>query len=159
MRLGQRAVLALVAAAAMSISLLSCQPPAPQILAVLEGGRVLLHIRDRGLLTDRIFGWSDEKYDIAHLRVERGPETTWYLVPDSSSPNAAACTGEVTFPVVYGASRCGYRSATGPTPLRPGGRYRVRLGTEDSGGEWWSGSVLGLFVVRADGSIDNLRTY
>lgn len=141
----------LIGLGALLAALTSCQPPAPTILAVLERGTVTFHIRDRALFTDRVFGWNDDEYLVAGLTVERSGETYWQ-VPPVGQPGGA-CASTQFFPIAYGDRRCFQKDVAGARTLAPGGPYRLFLRSD----EWWSDLVLGAFIVRPEGTINNVR--
>jgi hypothetical protein len=165
MNLRQMAVLLL------PLALSGCQPPPPVVLAMIEHGAIVLHIREHGLLLDRIFGWDDERHPVDRLWITYGPRTIIRLAPHAGSRKG--CVARTTFPVQLGESRCGFAWSGGQDDLQPGIVYAIRLISHQQieenmcspaagGGDcryerYWSASIVGAFKIGKGGGITNLR--
>jgi hypothetical protein len=129
----------------------SCQPPLPVILAVLDAGKIVFHARQQGF-PGKIFGWDDSKYELRLLRVVRGAQVYWAIGEDDAE--ASGCRRATSFPLTYGAVPCGYRQLVNASALGAG-QYGIYADIGDGPN---SDFPDGMFIVRANGSIMNLRT-
>lgn len=155
-----------VAILVLILALYGCQPPPPTIFAMMEGGRLVFHIRDHADLVGKIFGWDDDAYAIEHFLVTLHGRPVVGLSPGRS---AAPCNRSMTFPLALGDIRCGY-VWHGRTTLQRGSLYEIRLDSRRaprSAGcangdcrtdEWWSGYAIGAFVIRSRGTVVNVRS-
>jgi hypothetical protein len=139
----------------------SCSPPPPLVLAAMEGGKIVFHARERRMWFDRIFGWDDAEVAITAFAVEVDGEPLWQVIKGKSG---GKCYGRGTFPIRYGEAWCGVNARVPPQPLKAGQRYDIRLESDDcayldcseASLEQWKGHVVSSFMVRSNGSIDNM---
>jgi hypothetical protein len=140
--------------------LVGCQPPAPLVIAMMEAGKLTFHIRHRGLITDRIFGWDDDQESAHGLSVTNGKGMVLLFAKDGRSDRH--CEASETFPVTLDEIRCGFRWTKGQALTASNDIYEIYLnacvGLPDTcGGEHWTGYPVGRFRLNKDGSVDNIR--
>jgi hypothetical protein len=146
-----------------ALILAGCQPPPPLVIAMIEAGKLTFHIRHRGLVTDRIFGWDDENEVIERFAIGVGKAVI--LRFEKGGVTTKPCKLSRTFPVQFAERRCGYRWTGNRTPLRPNMAYDIYLDScrgvrsvcDDSTQQYWSDWPVGRFQLAGDGSIRNLR--
>lgn len=136
-----------------------CQPPPPYVIATIESGQLLFHVRMRGFLSDRIFGWDDDQVVVRQLSILSGDRIIWRYL---KVPRRRSCAASETFPVRAGEKRCGYRASGNAAALLTGQIYDVRLDgaycrDTTCGSEWWSGDVVGRFRVQSGARVVNIR--
>ncbi|WP_139139363.1 hypothetical protein [Sphingobium phenoxybenzoativorans] len=146
----------------MALFLVGCQPPPPFVIAMVEAGKLTFHVRHRGIITERIFGWDDEKEKVERLSVFKVNRVVALF--EKGGKALKPCQPSETFPVTLGERRCGYRW-TGDSVLPASEHiYEVYLnscvglsqGCADIG-EHWADQPVGRFRLYADGSVDNIR--
>jgi hypothetical protein len=128
---------------------------------MVEDGDIVFHVRERGFGLKRIFGWDDASMQMTAISIGREGKPVWRM---EILPGDRACPEGRTFPVRYGAARCGMRVTVPAERLARGGRYDVRLGTpcgvadfpKDGFCNDWQAWISASFIVRSDGSIDNI---
>lgn len=148
------------------LPLMSCQPPPPTVIGVLEGGSLVFHIRDQGLIFRRVFGWDDANWSVYGLAVET---LNGRLVWEAAGARARECARRTSFPIRYGERRCGAPAPGRPEQLVPAKTYRIRYGGELPNGARGLGSnellsydyelTVGCFRLGKNGSVRNFRPY
>lgn len=146
----------------LALLLQGCQPPPPFVIAAVEGGKLIFHIRQRGILMNRIFGWDDQYQQFSRLTIIEGNSAVVRF--EEGNGATTPCLSSETFPVTLGERRCGYRWV-GRGELPSGDHlYEVYLdscvglpaGCEDIG-DHWADHPVGRFRLNRDGSITNIR--
>lgn len=156
-----------------------CSPPPPVVLAMLEAGGIVFHVRDPGLFLDKIFGWDDANYVVERMWIVADGRTvlTYAPTPARSQP----CNASETFPLRLGEARCGFGWNGEGASLRPGQRYGIIIrGHEVGDGPFcsqadraetggradptcayyndFSARIAGAFILKSSGRVVNLRT-
>lgn len=143
--------------------LVGCQPPPPLVIATIEAGKLTFHIRQRGFLVARIFGWDDAVNSVERLAIMSGNA----VVVRFEKGNGAAqpCRSSDSFPVTLGEKRCGYRWIGSNYLPVVDSIYEVYLDScsgspkkcDDSARQYWSDWPVGRFKLAKDGSVSNIR--
>lgn len=145
----------------LTLALAACQPPPPYVIAVMDAGELVFHLRQRGLFTDRIFGWDDDRVIVRQFLLASGGHIVWRLRQEGAR---GACKARQTFPVRLGESRCNYGASGNAAAIVPGPVYDIRLSASDceqaactDQEQWWSGEVVGRFRLGKNGRVINFR--
>lgn len=143
--------------------LAGCQPPPPFVIATIEAGMLTFHIRQRGFLIARIFGWDDATNSVDRLAIVSGN----VAIARFEKGNGATqpCRSSNSFPVTLGEKRCGYRWIGSNYLPVVDSIYEVYLnscsglpeGCDDSTRQYWSDAPVGRFKLAKDGSVSNIR--
>lgn len=144
---------------ALTLLFAGCSPPPPYVVAVVEAGSLIFHVRERGMFVDRIFGWDDDRVNVQQLAIFVGKRAVWRLVYEGDS---GRCSDPTTFPVRLGERRCDFRVEGNAHAIVPDRIYDVQLDDYLCGAgicreQWWSGSPVGRFRLDRHGHVVNLR--
>lgn len=141
----------------LSISLGSCSPPQNQIIAQVEDGKILFHIRTPGMFFDNIFGWDDEEHDIVTLYLVGNRKLFWsFTMPKGLY---------APYPIIYGQKIPSSDVIMEPKKLEKNKVYEVFIDERFNQNfdknainlDNHSFSAQGLFWINADGTVINLK--
>lgn len=133
----------------------SCQPPPPVVLAALEAGEIVFHVRRTGF-PNRIFGWDDRKYQLGSLEIRLGSHVYWSIKLNTRA--ARRCTPTANFPLSYGEIPCGYVQIVDAAKLDHGGPYLINADISRGNRVELSREFpAGRFMIHVGGGLDNIR--
>lgn len=151
----------------------SCSPPAPDIIAAMEDGDLVFHLRERGIFIGKPFGYDDEAVDILGLWVlDDDGGIMWEVATIPSDevaqyvegkPHPVGYDGEMFFPVTYGKTHARFSVSVEPKKLTKDRAWRV-LSTTSEFQDQFDPAVdpssfygpEGRFVID-EGGVTNLR--
>ena len=133
---------------ALLLGLTSCQPPILRIIAVVESGKIMFHVRKPGFFIDRIFGWDDDLYlplDIFTILAD--DKIYWKLSGTDISDE------HKIFPLTYGSIPTHSKQIIEAIPLSKGKEYEIELNGGERAYEPQSG--YGTFKITLSGKVIN----
>jgi hypothetical protein len=139
----------------------SCSPPDPIVIAAMEGGKLVFHLREQGFV-ETVFGYDDDAMPATNLTVSDIRGTVMWQLGELTEL-APACAEGAYFPIEYGAERCGLPTVTAAQILVPGTAYYVEASIDPLNDSYlmaeefnWHIGAEGSFRLTENGVV-NLR--